>query len=485
MDSFFEEDITRELESVGFQIVETPEITSLKTIIVRQIDCSYEHITSQELVTAINCSNSWACALEASFLPTRGKNKIIKIRFNKVSTAIQALYKGIIIVDQSIPPLYIEPEIKINLTPCNKCYQYSHLRRDCNGTAYQGCTKCGMEGHDRNNCKSNQLKCASCKTQGHDTFAKECPTRRKLYRERGSTARNRERNKAVDRYKQIMEYKKKTKYAGNANVDKYFPLNIDPLPAAAHCVILTAVTTASLIESKYPGTFQQNFNDICKSNELTEVVIPDHIIKQLLNLENKKEKRPHSQETATRPETPVGQTTPKSKKYTTPRGYSISPARPESLEKQKKLDIMETDTTLPVIPQPIPAHQAQATEQMPEAGKRKNPSGDRIEKYEKMLKTLKNSKATIFYPKVWRGDDGTFNAKKLLDTLLKTEIFVTYEKKIDNQNVKELIRECHENNLNIRNIVTFTSLTTADYNQLSKGHWSVVGLPSDSDEENG
>ena len=64
------------------------------------------------------------------------------------------------------------------------------------------------DDHTSRHCNSSNRKYANSK-RNHDTYAKECQTRKRLLKERGTVENNKERNRATHRQRQYMEDKRK------------------------------------------------------------------------------------------------------------------------------------------------------------------------------------------------------------------------------------------------------------------------------------
>lgn len=497
VDEFFQTDSTLTLLDNGFQIEETPDIKCLKTVVVRQVDCSYKSKPAESIMDSINTQNNWAEAVEASFLPTKGKYQILKIVFSKTKMAMEATRIGLKCFHQTIPPLYIEHEVQVKLTPCSRCYKYNHIRRDCSNQPYNRCTKCGSAGHNRETCNNRTFNCANCERGNHDTFSRDCPIRKQIIHEKGNIERNKERNRAADRYKQLVEYNRKVRID---NTTAYSAPKKEDLPAGAQCIILTALTAAAIIEEKSPGTFQATLTDIYKENKLPEVKIPQHIISQMTNTR----KEPRTVAYPTEPMVFEEYVRPISKSVMNIQKQGIDEAQTASepqipgilsnIRKESKRMLEKSGETPPPLSQTFKMAKTQPDEPEPkpqaagmtgaiynktEGEKKKEKEHDQNKK---LLKTLYKVKATVYYPRRWQDREGRFNQKKVLDNLLQTKINISYENDTDGATAKDLIEECHKKNLNLSKIVTFLGVDDEDYNKLDNGQWSVVGFSSDGDD---
>lgn len=58
------------------------------------------------------------------------------------------------------------------------CLRYGHHVHACKSKNTVICSKCGIEGHERNACVATQLSCFHCKGE-HEATAKECPERKR------------------------------------------------------------------------------------------------------------------------------------------------------------------------------------------------------------------------------------------------------------------------------------------------------------------
>ena len=92
IDFFYEDSTHRSLRDAGYELVDTPEIRTTRTVIARQIDCSYGTMSEENVVANLNSRNCWARVMEASFLPTQGKSKILKIVFPQASMAARGIW---------------------------------------------------------------------------------------------------------------------------------------------------------------------------------------------------------------------------------------------------------------------------------------------------------------------------------------------------------------------------------------------------------
>lgn len=523
VDSFFEEKITESLTREGFELVVTPEIKAMRTVIIRQIDSSYNTMTPEQIQTALNAHNEWLQTSEAKFLPNRGKCKIIKATFSNTWMATRAIYEGIKFVDQTIPPLYVEQEIQVQLPACNNCYSYQHQRGDCNSPRYNRCTRCGGEGHPRSNCNSSRLKCATCNSEEHQTYARECPVKQRLLKERGAVERNKERNKAAIRQKKFSEYQHKRYQPAETNPE----INkCQPVPSNAISVILTAITTANIIAKKLPGTFQATMTDIYEYNKLPDVKLPPKIIDQLTyvlqdyqpedntNIEQNDNEQ-NDMETETEIEITQDTVTLAEKKAINWSMPEMSDGTdpdhpPRSAEKRKDLKRRRTKTRsdseepkyvpIPGITESV-ASELNLTDLVPReqgpmaTSETKQPSPKQKEEQKsntkkqeeeqarKTLHQIKEMGISIYYPETWRDKQGNINVERALNTLIQTTMNMTYKRNIGKISPRDLVIESHRKGLNLRKVLSFIPLPEADIHKLNKGHWSVVGIHSESEGE--
>ena len=181
------------LKREDFDVQTPPEFLASKTFVIRNIDSMVSIVDEEELRLDLESRNEWLKVEEVIKLPNAPK--ILKIRAKETQMAKNAVEKGILIYNQSIPPQYISKEIFIQLNPCYHCYAYSHKTDDCPTPDRIACSECASNTHTYKDCNSQYKKCLNCGGE-HRTFAARCPTRKNLIKERSKEVRDRSRSRS-------------------------------------------------------------------------------------------------------------------------------------------------------------------------------------------------------------------------------------------------------------------------------------------------
>lgn len=526
IDAFFEDDIINSLQNDGYEILTTTEIKSCRTIIIRQVESSYKNKGIEEILRDVNQQNGWANAVEASFLPSQSKYAMLKITFSTINMASRAVHGGLKIIDQTLPPLYIEREVQVNPSPCTRCFGYDHLRRNCSNLEYNDCTRCGVGGHNFRHCSNANKKCASCGGNGHETQARECPLRKRYLQEKGKAEKNKERNKAMERQKFYVEkrkeYKEKPQNQETTNVFS----NCDPVPANSIAVILTAITTASLIDRRLPGTFQSTFEDVCHCNKMPKVQLPQSIIEKLNfvlqeetpspdNLNNPEamstSQGPFEDPTEAPPKKQLNKDISKSSYFEKTEMYSNqrldeqravnwsmpeltdemliepSPLRPLDVRPKEKRPRPETED-------PDPTNLGQTytkykEEENPKKQMKQNEPKDKPHDPAALMQTIKELSITVYYPIGWTDNQGRIDKHKALGTLIKSKkLNLTYDsdrmQPEHKTSPKTMLKICHREKYSLDD-VDFQGLQNDTYNKLLAGDWSFLEISSSEQDEEG
>ena len=111
---------------------------------------------------------NWAKAIENR--TTNQRTAHLYLTFNNIESANRAITYGLFICNKKcrIEKNRCEP------LRCLKCQGWNHLAKDCHET-HDTCGNCTGQ-HRTRDCKSNVIRCASCKTDGHQSWSRNCPT---------------------------------------------------------------------------------------------------------------------------------------------------------------------------------------------------------------------------------------------------------------------------------------------------------------------
>ena len=120
LEKILTEENRRECRKEGYELQAPLECTSMKTVIIKQLDYMIDSYTDEEIMDSITQLNEWAEVEEMYRLPTT--SKMIKIRFASQHMVQIALTKGLIILHQFIPHWNVEREIFVRLTPCRNLF---------------------------------------------------------------------------------------------------------------------------------------------------------------------------------------------------------------------------------------------------------------------------------------------------------------------------------------------------------------------------
>ena len=192
VEEILKEETKKKAEEKGFQIFRPLDYDSMKTVVVRDVDSVMDEFTAEEIAESVERVNEWAEVEEVVKLPTT--SQILKVRFKTSSMAQKAMGKGIIVLNQSIPPWKVEREIFIRLTACNNCFAYEHDARNCPKEKKILCGYCGEEGHRQGQCKSEAPRCINCQGE-HKTLAARCHVRKDSIKRRRKEVRERSKSR--------------------------------------------------------------------------------------------------------------------------------------------------------------------------------------------------------------------------------------------------------------------------------------------------
>lgn len=168
------------LKLLGFELVESPEQISARTILARRVDDYLLKKTNDDLRMEIEARNEIQLD-EIHIIP---KAHMIKIRLRSKQQADFIKNKGIKVFSQIIPSYNINIEEYRPVTQCFKCYKFSHRTNQCKETE-QVCSKCSTKGHDHRNCQTPTLKCVNCDGE-HTAVSFKCPIKRESQQQQNS-----------------------------------------------------------------------------------------------------------------------------------------------------------------------------------------------------------------------------------------------------------------------------------------------------------
>lgn len=278
MESVVEDKTVQLFKEHGFHIVPPPEVKASRTIIVKQIDAVYKEATEEDFMNGISLVGFKSEILEVVKIPSEYQTPLIKIRFARIQMAEYALNNGIKIFEQSVPPKALHREVCIKLEPCTNCFAYNHIKTACPKNTAARCTVCAREGHRYYECPREETKCLNCR-EGHTTFDKTCSIRKKIIKEKTKEEINKENDRAKSRHRQYEEKHKirNRKWDNSAH---------STLPPGAFATIVTALVSATMIETRLRGTFQSTYDDILDHNLIPRVKLPVQVIDRLVQCQN-------------------------------------------------------------------------------------------------------------------------------------------------------------------------------------------------------
>ena len=252
----------------GFEIVPPLEFNSLKTVIAKNVDYMLDSYSDEEVIDSIERHNDWAQVEHIYRIPAA--SKLLKIRFKTQQMAQNALDKGLIILQQSIPKWNLEKEIFIKLTPCRNCFRYDHKSAECTVEKKDRCTFCAGN-HRQFDCNAEAPCCINC-GGAHRTLAATCKVRKDLIKKRSEDVRSRAKTN-----KQWSSYASATSATPNLSTGMTNP-NLPGLTKDETkdmmTTIMSAIVYSHYVESLTPGTFQQNMKEMFRLNGLKPVNFP-------------------------------------------------------------------------------------------------------------------------------------------------------------------------------------------------------------------
>lgn len=483
-EKYLQKPVIDHFDTYGFKLLPPAELNSNKSVVVRQLDEDFTKEKNKVIANSIEKENSWAKVDNVTFLPCKSKQGMIKITFESRSQAQQAMHEGLQIFAQTIPPKYVEKEIFTRIVSCANCYSYQHYSNDCDKPKNNKCSKCDERGHQSTQCNKVGDFCLSCRMDGHRTFDRECPIRKKSLKEKSKTERKKERNKAMSRHRIYQE--RKRKYTGNSTA---WNENWS-LPGKAMAVIMTAIVSSVAIEKKSPGSFQDTLNSIMEFNQIPRVALPTEVIEKLkedARKENTNEEEMNSDSySEIFEEEPLNinlELIPKQAGGENMATAGLEGFRPH--DNQDKPDGRREEGS-------SNTHQSSCVEdggdqQPSDTGtKNKNKEKDPLEWIPPPfipwnMKQLRDKKVTVFYPDNIRKREGNIDKKNLLRWLVKRSKLNMLYNEGPGPHPRDLIEKNLEDSgvYGPENYVQFESVPVEKYQLLCEGHWSVVGLDSE------
>ena len=183
--------------------------------------------------------------------------------------AKNAVERGILIYNQSIPPQYVEKEIFVQLSPCFKCYKYNHKTEDCPTPEIKICSECASNTHTFRECNNQNKKCINC-GGNHRAFAARCPTRKSLIRDKAKEIRERSRSRSRSHARNpSMSY---AQAATKVRTD-----NTNALSRDNQVKISSAITYGIRMEGILLGSFHETVEEMYRLNNLPKVKFPSYI----------------------------------------------------------------------------------------------------------------------------------------------------------------------------------------------------------------
>ena len=265
-----------ECRKEGYELVPPLEYSSLKTVVVKQLDYMVDSFTNREIIESIQELNEWAEVEDIYVLPTA--SKMMKIRFTSQQMVQTALTKGVVVLHQYIPQWNVEREIFVRLNPCRNCFAYDHRVKDCPEEQRMRCTYCG-ENHKQADCKATVPKCINC-GEAHRTLAAACKVRKELIKKRSKEIRERSRSRS--RQGGAQGFAGAASYADAARArserstrgpEPAIPLSKQEMKDML-TVIMSAIVYGHYMEALIPGSFQENVSEVYRLNGLRNVLFP-------------------------------------------------------------------------------------------------------------------------------------------------------------------------------------------------------------------
>lgn len=290
---FADTSIKNAFQDKNFEIITPTQEASIRSVMAKHVDNHVVRYEEEEIKASINNQNEWAEVEEIKKISTKAGPVIVKIKFQQATMAQKALSGGLMILSQSLPAWAIEEETYVPINPCNNCYSYYHIKRNCPRPSITLCSKCSMTGHKRFSCNNN-FKCIHCQ-EPHPTFHPQCKAKKKYLREEGAKIRNEKKNNNLrtNRASPYQTYASTVAPGSNIstsnnptvqnqnqnhNCNCNSPLlQIQPIDKEVNTKIMTGISYAHFMDSLEPGTFQNLMDEFFLLNNLPQVKFPRKI----------------------------------------------------------------------------------------------------------------------------------------------------------------------------------------------------------------
>ena len=159
-DRLITNNIKESLRKDEFEVMTPPEFNAKRTLVLKNIDSLITTVDEEELKNDLENRNQWLKVTEVIKIPNAPK--ILKVKTEGTEMVKQACEKGILIYNQSVPAYNVEKEVFVYLTPCYKCYKYSHTTDNCPTPDNIICSECASKDHNYKECTSDRKKCVNC-----------------------------------------------------------------------------------------------------------------------------------------------------------------------------------------------------------------------------------------------------------------------------------------------------------------------------------
>ena len=285
MELMLSEDSKKLFRDNNYQLFDPPEANALRSVFIKEVDKQIDDYQTEQVKENIEIHNEGLKVEEVTQLPTT--SKILKIKFKTISMAETVAARGLRILNQCIPPHRIEKEIFVRISHCYNCFSIEHFTNMCPKERSTICSRCGMEGHIKPNCKENTMKCINCQRSDHETTAAKCPIKKEKIKNKTKEIRKnaavRERSLSRPRapWTPYSSYAAAAHGATNEATYSGPKLNqqqntsMGNMPPNVNIIITTAMLWASWLDQTWPGTFQENVDKFYIENGLQPVKFPN------------------------------------------------------------------------------------------------------------------------------------------------------------------------------------------------------------------
>lgn len=495
IEPFLTREVKESFQRDNLEIVPPVEADSLRTVMARQVDHQVMHFDNSEIMRAIHEQNEGLRLEDVKKIHTKSGMWLVKLRFESQRMAEHVKEHGILILNQSVPYFMIEKEIYVKTKACLNCFSFEHNRWNCTEPKQFKCTRCAMQGHKRNTCKTNPIKCINC-GQDHETFFPQCPVRQEYMKRKAEEERKKERAKVnpLNTYANVA----KTTVINQEDTE-----NCPKMTQKLMSTIISGIAFAKMCDNEAPGSFQQIIDEFYDLNELPKVKFPNRsrINSIFQSCGVNKEQMPGFNNTNT--STPSHHT---SKPTANINGNGINTPGCSNHVNGNNVEVpmstqQQSNPQDPInMPPPIATQEAtkrgredldSSTEEEKtpvihqETGARgraqdKKPQDPRIRKKSRSLSTggvkinLKKMELAIFYPNTWDNVDNNNVAKiKLVDKMLQEEAPFSHKTIITSAKLKEVLHEEIINETLDVNEIKFCQIEENRFNNLVKQHKEV------------